>query len=189
MRLTIKDEGNSLWYVNPDGKRALYPESLVPLVPSVPQGGSQLRFLNNYVRNHRIIWVEFSLLELRMQHADGRVERFDNFESFVHGAFHADLLAESEEHGSVMTITKSDMPSYSFSKPAPPKKNQVVNKPAKLDWRLIDDPYLIKQWFPDQPSADDILDLHAKNKQLQNAELKELIEQASKKMTLSAKNQ
>ena len=174
MKLKVTYEKNLIWYVEPGGQRALYPETIVAAYPSVPRGGKQLMQFNQYITVNKVAVVEFLPDTLRLEHADGKVERFVDFESFLFGAFHVQFGSKGE----MPTPKPEELPHYSFSGTAASAETRGAKK---LDWRKVSDPFLIKAWFPEQPTADDILDLYNANKTIQSSMITELLKVASNK--------
>lgn len=175
MKLKITREANLIWYVAPEGQRALYPETIVLGYASVPKGGKQLMQFNQYLITNNVTSVEFLADTLRLEHADGKVERFADFDSFLLGAFHVQFGASHKPE----PLKHEELPQYSFSGTA----KSGAGSAKKLDWRKVSDPFLIKAWFPDKPTSDDILDLFEQNKSLKSTMLAELLKMASQKCT------
>jgi hypothetical protein len=106
--------------------------------------------LYTYARRHQVIRIQFAADAIRLEHADGLIERFLKFE---------DLEKE---------VTKLEKP-----------KAKRTRKPKKVDWHKIQDVEGILQHFPKNPTADELLDLFERNRVIRSNKLENYIRKLS----------
>jgi hypothetical protein len=152
----------NIWFdIKTDKGLEFKPTSGHGVMTMPPINMKQATVIYTYAKRHNVVRIQFAPDAIRMEHADGLVERFLKFE---------DLEKE------VGKLVQAEQP-YQV------KDVQDQRKPKPVtNWRKTSDVATIIRLFPKKPTADDILDLFLINKELRSNKLENYILQVSSKL-------